>query len=213
MVVLLLGLIALGAVAPALAQPAEADIGGTLTLRLRDAPLGDVVFSLFELTGQGFVVDADVVGRADVELIDKTPAEVEQALEGFGLSISDRGRLRRVTAGGRAPTLQLPGTGHPISFSWRQPVDMREFLQLIHDVTGDEILAPTGQLGRVLVFTNEVPVEDLMSAALASARLGYKREGARVLVSCPADPDAVLLPVNTGGRHYGHVPYREGEGR
>jgi hypothetical protein len=90
-----------------------------LALRLRDVPLVDVVFTLHMLTGQGYVVDADVVGRVDVEVVDTSAEDVEAALAGLGLSFSPPGTLRRVTAGGHPATLRLPGRGYPIDLSWR----------------------------------------------------------------------------------------------
>jgi tetratricopeptide (TPR) repeat protein len=194
-----------------MARPEEPAAGDAVTLRLRDAPLTDVLYSLFELTGQGFVVDADVVSRADVELVDVTPDEVERALEQQGLSISGAGRLRRVTSGREPPTLRLTGAGFPIPFVGRRAVDVRDFLRLMIDVTEDEILAPPGPLGRVVVFGLDVPTEDLLSAVLASARLDFRREGKRVRVWRRSEPKAPLFPVNQSDRHYGHVPYRQGE--
>ncbi len=201
-------MIALAAVSPLLAQPAET--AETLTLRLRAVPLRDVLYVLFEMTGQGYVIDADVVGRADVELVDNTPAEIEAALEGLGVALSAPGRLRRVAALGPVPTLRLPGTGHPVEFAIRRPADVRDFLRLLRDISGDEVVAPPGPLGRFVAFAHEVPVEDLLSAVLATARLDSRRDGLRVSVWRPADPDAVLLPSNAGSGNYGHVAHREG---
>lgn len=201
---------ALGLTSSAQAQPAAED---TLTLRLRDAPLRDVAHALFELTRQGYVVDSDVVGRADVELVAQTPAEVERALKAVGLALSGPGRMRRVAPVGRDATLRLSGKGFPMPFVPSRPGSVRDFLRLMAEVTEDEILAPAGPLGLMLAFADEVPAEDLMSAVLASARLDHAREGTLVRVSHPADPDAVLFPVSTPDEHYGHVPYREGDAR
>jgi tetratricopeptide (TPR) repeat protein len=198
-------------VPPTLARQDEAAAVDAVTLRLRDAPLVDVLYSLFELTGQGYVVDADVVSRADVELTLVTPAEVGRALEQLGLSMSGEGRLRRVTAGTEPPALRLSGVGPPVSLTIRHAVEVREFLVLMTDVTGDEIVAPRGPLGRVLLFCTEVPTEDILSAALVSARLEFRREGNRILVWRRSEPDARLFAVSLSERHYGHVPYREGE--
>src|ERR1700687_5753782 len=98
------------------AAPPDAD--GRLTLRLRDAALSDVFYVLHDLTGQGYLVDGDVVGRADVEIVDATADEVDRALEGLGPAFSLPGPLRRVSPAGRDPAIPRSGVGDPISLAW-----------------------------------------------------------------------------------------------
>jgi tetratricopeptide (TPR) repeat protein len=183
-----------------------------LTLRLRDVALREIVFVHHELAGQDWVVDADVVGRADVDMTDVTPEEVERALAGAGLVLSEPGRMRRVSSSGSAALPALRGTGHPVSLDFRRPGDMRDVLRLFGDILGEKILVPAGALGDVVVFVNEHPVDDVFRAVLASARLDQRRQGDRIAVFRTGEPDAVLLPAASTTRRAGHVAYREGEG-
>jgi tetratricopeptide (TPR) repeat protein len=104
--------------------------------------------------------------------------------------------------------MALPGTGHPVSLSFRAPADMRDVIRLMIDLSGDEMLAPAGPLGRCSMFANDLPFADARSALLAAARLDAIGEGGRILVIPTADPSAVPRPINSG-RRYGHVPGRE----
>ncbi len=90
-------------IAPARVEPAPGP--SRLTLRLRDVAVSAVLFILFRLTGQGYVVDGDVVGQLDVEIVDATPDAIERALEGAGLAFSGPGPIRRVTTAGETPSL------------------------------------------------------------------------------------------------------------
>jgi len=183
-----------------------------LTLRLRDVALREIVFVHHKLAGQDWVVDADVVGRADVDMTDVTPDEVERALAGAGLVLSEPGRMRRVSASGSAALPALRGTGHPVSLDFRRPGNMRDVLRLFEDLTGQKILAPAGALSEVVVFVSEHPLDDVFRAVLASARLDQRRQGDRIAVFRTGDPDAFLLSVDSTTRRAGHVAYREGEG-
>jgi tetratricopeptide (TPR) repeat protein len=197
--------------APAHAEPAPGP--SRLSLRLRDVPVRAVLFILFRLTGQGYIVDGDVVGQLDVEIVDATPDAIERALEGAGLAFSGPGKLRRVSTAGATPSLSRSGSGPPVSLESMTPIEMRTFLILAHDLTGDDFVAPAGPLGRFTLFEAEVPFDDSLRAALAATGLDHRREPGRVSVFRPTDPSAVLLPLDAGGRHTGHVGYREGEAR
>src|SRR6185436_13164160 len=71
---------------------------GPLTLRLRDTDLADVFYALHLLSGQGFVVDGDVIGRATVELHHVTLEEALQALQKQAeLRVSPQAGVRRVS--------------------------------------------------------------------------------------------------------------------
>ena len=199
-------------VAAAFAQTPDRTAAETVTLRLRDVPLVEVVHALFQMTGQGFVLDGDVLGHADVELVDVRVGDLERALGPMGLSISGVGLLRRVTTGSAVPSLRLLGLGLPISLDSRRPSDVRDLLRLFVDILGEPIVAPQGSLGRICIFGTELPADDMLRATLASARLEFRREDGRIVVWRRAEPDALLLPLTLSERHYGHVPYREGGG-
>ena len=199
-------------VAPAAFGQPSASTEETVTLRFRDVPLVEVVHALFRVTGQGFVLDGDVLGHVDVELVDVSPGEVERALSQVGLALSGAGLLRRVTTGSELPSLHLSGVGDPISLDLRRPGDVRDLLRLFTDILGEPITAPPGPLGRICLFGAQLPSEDMLRATLASARLEFRRAGGRIVVWRRAEPDALLLPVSFSERHYGHVPHRAGAG-
>lgn len=195
------------------AQPAPPpDATATrLTLRLRDVPLNTVLQTLYRLAGQGYVTGGELVGHVDVEIVDATADEVERTLEAAGLAFSEPGNLRRVTLAGEPPTLDRSGSGHPVSLEWGKPADMRDILRLFQDLTGDTFVAPSGPLGHLVMFCHEAPVDDALRAALSATGLDSRREPGRVLVFRRTDPKAVLLPLDAGGPHTGHVGYRVGE--
>ena len=180
----------------------------TLSLRLRDASLREVVWVLFRLTEQGYVVDSDVVGRIDVELDGVTAPEVERQLSAFGIFFTGPGTIRRVSTT-PVSDLTLPGIGHPVSFEFFKG-DTRDVLRVMKDITGLNIVAPAGPLGNSSLFADETATEDQLSAVLASSGLVAKREDDRILVRRIGAPKAVVLPLDVGGL-VGHVAYRSGE--
>jgi hypothetical protein len=76
---------------------------GQLTLRLRGVDAADVFQILTEMTGQGFLVDGDVVGRVSGDLMRVTLEEALNVLEDVGLRVSAPGPLRRVSLGSSVP--------------------------------------------------------------------------------------------------------------
>jgi tetratricopeptide (TPR) repeat protein len=181
----------------------------SVTLRLRGVPVGHAVAAVFKLTGQAYVLGGDVAARCDVELLDVPSHELERSLERAGFWLSARGPVRRVAAAAEPAPIRFSNAGDPIPFQ-ASGVDVREFLGLIEDVTGEPILAPTGPLGTLSLFAEATPSADLLAAALAAVDLEHTRENGRLLVRRRRDAGALLLPLRAG-RHYGHVPYREGE--
>jgi hypothetical protein len=199
-------------------EPEPAPTGTTrrLTLRLRDVPLNTVLRTLFQLTRQSYATGADLVGHVDVEIVDATPDAVERTLEAAGLAFSEPAALRLVALAGETPVLDRSGAGHPVSLdsgyvNSGRPGEMRDFLRLFADLTGDVFVAPSGPLGRLVLFCHECPMDDVFRASLAATGLGFRREPGRVLVFRRTDPKAVLLPLDAGGAHTGHVGYRVGE--
>jgi type II secretory pathway component GspD/PulD (secretin) len=76
---------------------------GGLTLRLRDVDMADVFDALHQLTKRGFLVDADVVGRVNLDISGASLDDVLQALRKSGLRISEGMTLVRVSLGSAAP--------------------------------------------------------------------------------------------------------------
>jgi tetratricopeptide (TPR) repeat protein len=194
------------------ASASNEDEPPTLTLRARDVSVRTVLYALFQVTRQGYVIDADVVDRVDVELKDVTAADLHAELERLGVSVSPPGRIRRVSASAEPFLPPLRGGGHPISLDLVRPGMMRDCLRLMADITGWEIVAPRDPLGTCSLVHDDVPLEDVFAALLASAGMDHRRDGARVQVFRKSDPGALLLPLDVGGRHVGHLASREGEG-
>jgi hypothetical protein len=175
------------------AGPADA----ALTLRLRDATVHEVVWVLFWLTEQAYVVDSDVVGRVNVELAAASVSDVEKGLAELGVHFNGPAEIRRVSAAS-APDLQFRGEGTPISLNFFNG-DMDDILRLTMDITETDIVAPAGPLGRVSLFVTEKPAYDVLNAVLAASGLVSTRMGDAIVVRGADEPKAVVLPLNAGG--------------
>ena len=139
---------------------------GALTLRLRDVDLADVFRALSELSGQGFLVDQDVVGRATIDFSRVTLNQALRALERTtGLSISRPSRIRRVSWGpaarGWAPP---PGRSRPSSSEPAQRIslDLKHerldgLLELLKDISSLSVEAPAELREHVTVAVVEEP--------------------------------------------------------
>lgn len=170
---------------------------GPLTLRLRDVDLADVFLVLHQVTGQGFLVDGDVVGRTSLDLARVTLDEILAALEkGAGLKVSETGTVRRVSLGragsSRAP---VPTVSAPASFTLKR-ADVRDILAVMSEVDPSlAALGPQGPLGRVSLWAKDVAVADLRAGVLESAGLTERfEEGRRILEQRPGS-DETVAPV------------------
>ena len=169
---------------------------GLLTLRLRDVDMADVFRVLHLLTGQGFVVDGDVVGRATVDLTKMTSEEVLQAIEKSGLDVQDAGPVRRVSLS-RVPAARTPaGAGGPASSFALKRGDVREVLAAMTDMDPSlAALGPEGFLGRVSLWARDVPLLDLRAALLDAVGLSERLEEGRRVVERSAGKEERLVPV------------------
>lgn len=206
---------------PANSKAARA--GGPLTLRLRDVDLTDVFQVLQRTTGQGFVVDGDVTGRASVELV---RVSLEEAL-GFisktaELRIGDPGPLRRVALarnwkpepkptpppkkrGGSKPAdppppepdplTEPPQTSTSASFELKR-VGVRELLAVMTDVDpGLASLGPSGFLGKLSVWAKDVRLDLLRNRVLQASGLVERFEEGRRLLERPDSGAETPTPV------------------
>lgn len=178
----------------------KAPNSGPLSLRLRDVDLADVFFVLHRLTGEGFIVDGDVTGRASVDFSRVSVQEALDALQkAAGLRISS-GPLRRVTLDRRpavAPTSSVGGTP-VVSFAVKH-AETRDVLAVMSEAdTSLAALGPPGFIGRLSVWVRDAPLADLRAAVLALAGLGERLEdGRRVLQR--AGVDEAPVPVAASG--------------
>lgn len=196
---------ALLAAAAALAAPSEP----VLSLHLRGASHREAVWLLSRLTDRAYVVDPDVLGRADIEIDAAVADEVESLLGSEGLYFTRSGTIRRV-ATAPVPDLVLPGTGWPVALDLLRG-DVRDIIRLFEDITGRKSLAPAGSLGTVSLFASEHPVEDSIVAMATASGLDYRVEGERLVFRRRGRPGEPLFPADVGGI-VGHVAYRHGEG-
>jgi hypothetical protein len=191
--------------APGSRQAVAGRGAGPLTLRLRDVEWVDVFFALHDLTGQGYVVDADVAGRVNVDLEGVTP---EQALAAAGLAVEPPGPLRRVSRSSPArfrPPSTTAYTGEPVSFSLKD-ADLRDVLALFGEVSGLKILGQRGLAGRVHLFARDLPWDRVFEGVLSSAGLTHVvRDDTLVIGSEPA-VEAYRPPVSGAARPDGFEP-------
>ncbi|HMK93328.1 MAG TPA: hypothetical protein VK576_10045, partial [Thermoleophilia bacterium] len=171
---------------------------GALTLRLRDVDLADVFLVLHSVTGQAFVVDADVAARASVELAGVGLDEALAALQKqAGLRVSEFGSIRRVSnpAGRPLPKSAPDPGGPPASFKLKR-AEIRDVLAAMTDVdAGLAALGPQGAFGKVSLWTRDTPLFTVRGALLESAGLQERSEEGRRLLERPGSQGEPLLPV------------------
>lgn len=158
---------------------------GPLTVRLRDVDLADVFQVLHLASGESFVVDGEVAGRATVELVRVSLDEALQALvKAAELRLSGSSPLRRVSVDRKTPAAPFAVTGGtpPMSFAVKRG-EVRELLAVMSEAdAGLAALGPPGFMGRSSVFARDAPLPDVRAALLASAGLSERiEEGRRVL--------------------------------
>jgi hypothetical protein len=173
---------------------------GPLTLRLRDVDLADVFQALARLGFGGYVVDEAVAGRTSAELTGATLDETLALLrKSAGLEISDVGPVRRVSLARGAARGEVPAGGPLASFALKR-TEVRDLLAAMAEV--DPTLAslgPPGFLGRVSVFTRDVPLFAVRAAVLESAALAEHAEDDRRLLARKTGASEAPAPIARGG--------------
>lgn len=168
---------------------------GPLTLRLRDVDLADVFKVLHVVSGESFVVDGDVAGRATVELVRVSLDEALQALtRGAELRVSGTPPLRRVAVDRKTPLppLALAGGAPPMTFAVKRG-EVRDLLAVMSEADpGLAVLGPPGFLGRSSVFARDAALLDVRAAVLASAGLSERIEDGRRILEHPGGQDEPL---------------------
>jgi hypothetical protein len=177
-----------------------------LTLRLRDVDLADLFYALHMLTGRGFLVDGDVLGRVNVEVQGASLDDVLQAVHKNGLRLRETDTLVRVSAAASAPP-RPPLVGPPFvpegetspakraSFSLKRE-GAREVLAVMTDVDPSlAALGPQGFLGRLSLWIRDAPLPDVRTALLESVGLTELFEEGRRVVRRLGRPEDALFPV------------------
>ena len=179
------------------APAAKATTGqGQITLRLHDVDLADLFRVLHLLTGQGFIVDGDVLGRTTVDLSKLTLDEVLQALEKSGLDVQDQGPVRRVSLTRPGAPRPPAGAGGPAATFSLKRADVREILAVMTEMDPSlAALGPEGSLGRASLWARDVPLLDLRASLLEAAGLQERLEEGRRIVEKRPGSDDHLVPV------------------
>ena len=176
--------------------PKATSAQGQLTLRLRDVDMADVFRVLHLVTGQGFIVDGDVAGRATLDLSRLTLDEALSALEKSGLDVQDAGPVRRVSLQRMAPSRTPAGAGGPAASFALKRAEVREILAAMTDMDPSlAALGPEGFLGRVSLWAKDVPLLDLRAALLDAVGLSERLEEGRRIVEKAPRADDRLAPV------------------
>lgn len=169
---------------------------GQLTLRLRDVDLADLFRVLHLLTGQGFIVDGDVVGRTTMDFSKLTLDEILQTLEKSGLDVQDAGPVRRVSLSRQGALRPPAGAGGPTATFTLKRADVREVLAVMTEMDPSlAALGPAGYLGRASLWARDVPLLDLRASLLESAGLQERLEDGRRIVEKRPGSDDHLVPV------------------
>jgi hypothetical protein len=181
--------------------PTAKDPGkGPLTLRLRDVDLADLFQALARLGFGGYVVGDAVAGRISVELTRGTLEETLNALrKTAALEVTEMGPVRRISAGGTGGRREVP-TGGPLTSFALKRADVRDLVAAMAEV--DPALAslgPPGFLGRVSVFTRDVPLFALRAAILDTVSLSERTEEDRRVLERTTGAGEAVMPVARSG--------------
>jgi hypothetical protein len=169
---------------------------GPLTVRLRDVDMADVFRVLHQLTGQGFLVDGDVLGRVTLDLPRVTLEEALLALERAGLEVQDAGTLRRVSLPKVQAAKSTAGAGGPAANFTLKRADVRDMLAAMTDLDPSlAALGPDGFLGRASLWAKDVPLLDLRAALLDAVGLKERLEEGRRIVERAPGADERLVPL------------------
>jgi hypothetical protein len=176
---------------------------GPHTVRLRDVDLADLFHALHLATGDSFLVDDDVRGRVSVDLDHLTLDEMLALLTRAGLRVAGAGRLHRVSRGASreaAAAASPPAAeGSPRGTFALKRAAVRDVLAILGEADPTLVsAAPRSGLGRVTVWTKDVPMAELRAAVVDAAGLVERQEeGRRVLsrAEAPAEPAVPLADL------------------
>ncbi len=128
-------------------------------LRLRDTHLVDVFFVLNDLISEDFIVDEEVKGRVDLDIL--TGAAIDDALRALATEgvVIGAPPLRRVSRGkpAAAAAPSSASLSEPITLSFRN-ADLSGILCVLGEVSEREIRMPRDLRRRVSLYADEVPI-------------------------------------------------------
>ena len=138
---------------------------GSLDLRLRDVAWADVFGVLYQLTGEAFLVDADVSGRLSLDFPAVELDEALSLLQKGGMKISP-GPLRRVSRARAATAGPALGADAPKASLAVKRAEVRDVLAALAEADPSLAAAPRDVPGRISVWARDVPAADLRGAVL-----------------------------------------------
>jgi hypothetical protein len=171
---------------------------GPLTLRLRGVDVADVFQVLSLVSGTGFIVDSDVVGRVSLDVTRMTLGETLMLLRSKAkVAIEEDGPARRVSRVAREPRVRASTTtgGEAMSFTLKR-AEVRELLAVMTDIDPSlATLGPPGFLGRLSVWASGVPLLELRAAVLDAVGLVERIEGDRRVLERATGSGQPPVPV------------------
>jgi hypothetical protein len=185
---------------------------GPLSLRLRGVDIADVFLILHQLTRQGFLIDEDVRGRVTGDLSRVTLEEALTAIRKSGFSVSGPAPIRRVSLpvpvvrsrrSERGKKPEKAGddlepdkdVGPTVSLLFKR-ADIRDVLATLAEVDASyAALGPQGFLGRLSLWSSDIPLSRMWPVLLEASRLTEKTENGRRLLERNPGSNEALLPV------------------
>jgi hypothetical protein len=138
---------------------------GSLDLRLREVDWADVFGVLHRLTGEAFLVDADVTGRVSVDFPGVELQDALTLLQKGGVKVST-GPLRRVSRGRVADARPALAADAPKVTLAVKRAEVRDVLAALAEVDASLAAAPRDVPGRISVWARETPASDLRGAVV-----------------------------------------------
>ena len=157
------------------APPVRRPRRGRLDLRLRDVDWADVFGVLHRLTGEAFLVDADVTGRVSVDFPGVELEEALTLLQKGGIKLSP-GPLRRVSRLRAAAARPATAADAPKITLEVKRAEVRDVLAALAEVDPSLASAPRGVPGRISIWAREMPATDLRAAVIEAVGMAASAE-------------------------------------
>ena len=155
---------------------------GDVSLRLRDVDVPGLARVLHEVAGLDLVVDSDVTGRLDVDVVGATPEEALEALRAAGV-LAGPPPVRRLSRADRPPrpVKEDVWTGNPASLLLTG-ADLRSVLGVFDRHFSLPVRMPKGLTADVSVFATEQPWDLLFARIVEAAGLEWSIAGGAAFV-------------------------------
>jgi hypothetical protein len=155
---------------------------GDVTLRFRDVDVPGLARVLHEVAGLDLVVDSDVTGLLDVDVVGATPEEALEAIRAAGV-VAGPPPVRRLSRADRppGPVKEDAWTGDPASLLLTG-ADLRSILGVFDVAFSLPVRMPKGLTAEVSVFVTEQPWDLLFARIVEAAGLEWSIAGGSAFV-------------------------------